>query len=109
MSFPELEERLAAENLDRATIFRNLTILADAGILSRTQLGDGVWRYELPVDSKGGHNLHPHLVCIECALVTCLAPRSVVVKGALASRTTEVLLRGRCSGCNAPPKKRAAK
>ena len=106
VSFPELERRLAAENLDRATIHRNLMMLTTAGILSRSQLGDGVWRYELPVDSKGGHNLHPHLVCVDCEGVTCLPARSVILKGEAASRVTEILLRGRCGSCAEPlPKK----
>lgn len=106
VSFPELERRLAAENLNRATIYRNLMMLTEAGILSRTQLGDGLSRYELPVDSTGGHNLHPHLVCVDCESVTCLPARSVILKGEAASRVTEVLLRGRCASCAEPAKPR---
>src|SRR5262249_51074671 len=38
---------LAPEGFDRATIYRNLIDLTEAGLASRTDLGDHVWRFEL--------------------------------------------------------------
>jgi Fur family ferric uptake transcriptional regulator len=100
ISHPELTERMERSGLDRATIYRNLLTLADAGVLVRAQLGDQVWRYELPRTLSSDHAHHPHLVCMECGTVRCLAAGSVKLQGeALESDVTEVQLRGRCAKC----------
>jgi len=99
VSFPELAERLAPK-LDRATVYRNLVGLSEAGLLVRGQLGDGVWRYELPENDTGSHLRHPHLVCVDCGDVSCLPSSAVSLRGAAASRVTEVQLRGHCASCS---------
>ena len=99
-SHPELTERLAGPGLDRATIYRNLLSLTEAGLLVRTQLGDNVWRFELPKAESTEHNTHPHFVCNDCGEVACL-PRSAVALRAEAARNevAEIQLRGRCAAC----------
>lgn len=77
ISHPELTERMANSALDRATIYRNLLSLTEAGVLVRTQLGDNVWRYELPRAKDAEHRLHPHFVCTDCGEVTCLPENAV--------------------------------
>lgn len=99
VSFPELAERLAPR-LDRATVYRNLVGLAEVGLLVRGQLGDGVWRYELPSDDSGSHLRHPHLVCVDCGDVSCLPSSAVSLRGEAAARVTEVQLRGHCASCS---------
>lgn len=87
--------------LDRATIYRNLLSLTKLGILIRTQLGDNVWRFELPL-SKGGdhHEAHPHFVCSNCGDITCLPEGAVRLLGpAKLKEVAEVQLRGRCETC----------
>lgn len=99
-SHPELTERLAGPGLDRATIYRNLLSLTEAGLLVRTRLGDNVWRFELPHAASTEHNAHPHFVCNDCGEVMCL-PRSAVALRAEAARNevAEIQLRGRCTAC----------
>lgn len=99
-SHPELTERLAGPGLDRATIYRNLLSLTEAGLLVRTHLGDNVSRFELPSAESSEHNAHPHFVCNDCGEVTCL-PRSAVALRAEATRNevAEIQLRGRCAAC----------
>lgn len=98
-SHPELTERLAGEGLDRATIYRNLLSLTEAGLLVRTQLGDNVWRFELPKRSSE-HGTHPHFVCNDCGDVACLPESAVALRGeAVRNQITEVQLRGRCAAC----------
>ncbi len=99
VSFPELVERLAEGGLDRATVYRNLVGLAEAGILIKTQLGDGVARYELPRSGESQHAEHLHLVCVDCGGVSCLPPSAVSLHGEAARRVTEVQLRGHCAAC----------
>ena len=101
ISFPELVERLSEAGLDRATVYRNLVGLTEVGILVRTQLGDGVWRYELPQgDDEPAHGEHPHLVCVDCGIVSCLPSSAVSFRGMDAARVTEVQLRGHCTSCS---------
>jgi Fur family ferric uptake transcriptional regulator len=100
VSFPELVEALAAAGLDRATVYRNLVGLTEAGILIRSQLGDGVSRYELPASGASTHTEHLHLVCVDCGNVSCLPPKSISLRGEAARRVTDVQLRGHCEVCS---------
>jgi Fur family ferric uptake transcriptional regulator len=100
VSHPELTERLAGPTLDRATIYRNLLSLHEAGFLVRTQLGDGVWRYELPREAAFEHGRHPHFVCTDCGDIECLPENAVALRGTAAkAKVSEVQLRGRCEDC----------
>jgi Fur family transcriptional regulator, ferric uptake regulator len=100
ISHPELTERMARSGLDRATVYRNLLTLADSGVLVRAQLGDQVWRYELPRTLSSDHTHHPHLVCSDCGVVRCLPAGTVKLHGEAAkSEIAEVQLRGRCVTC----------
>jgi Fur family transcriptional regulator, ferric uptake regulator len=99
-SHPELTERLAGDGLDRATIYRNLLSLTEAGLLVKTQLGDNVWRFELPSMKSTEHGAHPHFVCNDCGDVACLPEGAVALRGeAIRNQVAEVQLRGRCAAC----------
>lgn len=99
-SHPELTERLAGVGLDRATIYRNLLSLTEAGLLVKTQLGDNVWRFELPQGESAEHGAHPHFVCNDCGDVACLPGSAVTLRGeAVRNQVAEVQLRGRCVAC----------
>jgi Fur family transcriptional regulator, ferric uptake regulator len=100
VSHPELTERLAGTSLDRVTIYRNLLSLTEAGVLVRTQLGDNVWRYELPQNKTPEHDRHPHFVCTDCGDIACLPANTVRLRGEAArNEVAEVQLRGRCVAC----------
>lgn len=107
-SHGDLVEELAREGYDRATIYRNLTDLAESGIVARTDLGDHVWRFSLEKSASGarheGH--HPHFVCSDCGTIACLSGISLAVKGDVTSvpksvgkLAVEVQLRGLCDTC----------
>jgi Fur family ferric uptake transcriptional regulator len=99
-SHPELTDRIAGEGLDRATVYRNLVSLTEAGLLVRTQLGDNVWRFELPKSTSTEHGAHPHFVCNDCGTIACLPSSSVSLRGEAARKqVADVQLRGRCAGC----------
>lgn len=100
VSHPELTGRLMNSRLDRATIYRNLISLSEAGLLVRTQLGDAVWRYGLPRARSAAHGAHPHFVCTECGDVLCLSESSVTLQGdVMKNQIAEVQLRGLCATC----------
>src|SRR3569623_2403993 len=71
MSHGDVADRLATQAWDRATIYRNLTALAEAGLVRRPDVGDHVWRFEAVKDEREP-GAHPHFVCTECGVVECL-------------------------------------
>lgn len=107
MKSPVSHAELAAHDelagFDRATIYRNLVDLADAGVLSRTDLGDHVWRFELRPEAHADGGEHPHFMCTDCGSVACLDDVTIEIKpksARLRHNVSEVLLKGTCERCN---------
>ena len=105
VSHAELAELLVPLGYDRATVYRNLTDLTEVGLVSRTELGDHVWRFEI---TRVGHEHsieHPHFVCVKCGVVSCLNDTTIDIsptpgtKRSVIGELTEVLLKGRCGQC----------
>ena len=71
-SHAEVADELVPLGFDKATVFRNLVDLADAGLVIRSELGDHVWRFELRSEEDPDGGGHPHFVCVDCGSVTCL-------------------------------------
>ncbi len=109
LTHAEVAEGLAKLRVDKATAFRNLNDMTDAGLLRRTELGDHVWRFELI--RNGGHDeaSHPHFLCVDCGKVTCLNNVQLTAGSRKASdkvgEVTEILLRGHCKSCGRSSKK----
>ena len=83
LTHAQVAERLASRGFDRATIYRNLIELAEAGLLSRIELGDHVWRFELRGTDQAAESEHPHFVCVDCGEVACLPQVNVRITPAL--------------------------
>lgn len=106
LSHNEVCDRLATLDYDRATLYRNLMDLTEAGVASRTDLGDHLWRFELA--GEGGHDegAHPHFVCRECGEVSCLPEDALEVVGkrgiprSVRRRQVEIHVRGVCNACD---------
>ncbi len=104
VSHPELVEGLGEQGFDRATLYRNLIDLAEAGLVSRRDLGDHVWRFELKREGGSHAGEHPHFTCLDCGTVECLPDVQVTIAGrkaakSLIQRQLEVQLRGVCDDC----------
>ncbi len=105
LSHTELHDALAGQGYDRATIYRNLVDLAEAGLLTRSDLGDHVWRFERRRTTAGHSEAHPHFVCTDCGDVKCLPDLAVKVVAssgtprALRTREVAVQVKGRCDDC----------
>jgi Fur family transcriptional regulator, ferric uptake regulator len=104
MSHGEVADAVAERGFDRATIYRNLTDLSEAGFAARTDLGDHVWRFTLK-GGRGAHGVHPHFTCTDCGTVECLpevdvkvTPRGRAPKAV--AKAVEVQLKGRCDDCD---------
>jgi Fur family ferric uptake transcriptional regulator len=109
VSHAELFEALAEQGFDRATIYRNLMDLTEIGLLSRTDVGDHVWRFELKREAQRGHQTaeHPHFMCTDCGEVECLPGVNVRISPtpgaprALNTKQLVVQLQGLCDRCAA--------
>jgi len=106
LSHAEITEELLPLGFDRATIYRNLVDLSEAGLVSRVELGDHVWRYEVRgAEPREGEGEHPHFVCNDCGTVSCLPAVSVDIRPAPGSRrsvvaeVSDIVLKGRCESC----------
>jgi len=91
---------------NKATIYRNLMDMEQAGLVKRMQLGDRVWRFHTSVAHADHGASHPHFVCIECGQGQCMpgatlkAPEyaSLVNPGGI--QQVEVIVRGYCEQCS---------
>lgn len=52
LTHAEIAEDLTPMGFDKATVYRNLIDLAEAGLVKRTELGDHAWRFELHIRMK---------------------------------------------------------
>ena len=93
-------------DLDRATVYRILIDLTEAGLVRRSDLGDHAWRFEWIGGGAHGEGAHPHFICGSCGTVQCLPESAVSVhvpRGAPRSlrkrRGVSVQLRGLCDAC----------
>jgi Fur family ferric uptake transcriptional regulator len=106
VSHGEMADKLSSLGFDRATVYRNLMDLVEAGLITRTDLGDHVWRFEMVRGERATHaGEHPHFLCVDCGDVSCLPGDAVTIASARgvprsASRQhVEVQLKGRCDTC----------
>lgn len=106
LTHDEVMQALEGVGMDRATVYRVLSDLADVGLLRRMDLGDKVWRFELDDACRGIAIDHPHFMCEQCRSVSCL-PRLELrtldgrVPEALVGASLRVQLSGRCGRCAA--------
>ena len=70
LSAEEVHEILRKNDLDfgLATVYRNVELLNDLGILAKVDFGDGCVRYELSTTDPKIH-AHHHLICMNCKKV----------------------------------------
>lgn len=101
-----LAAELVPQGFDKATVYRNLIDLTEAGMLSRSELGDHVWRFELRREADAHSGEHPHFLCLDCGEVSCLSEVNVEIspmpgkRSTGIGRVTEVLLKGHCGRCS---------
>ena len=105
VSHADVVESLAGSGFDRATLYRNLIDLTEAGMARRTDVGDHVWRFELRNNDNGHDTDHPHFVCGNCGAVECLPAAAVTIRPvrggprALRRKGLSVHVHGVCDAC----------
>jgi Fur family ferric uptake transcriptional regulator len=106
LSHGEVAEGLTRHGIDRATAYRNLIDLTDAGLLHRADFGDHTWRFTVPNRRHTPPEMdHPHFICSSCGAVECLPKDAVAVKpfrhapSALRQHDLQIQVRGLCDDC----------
>lgn len=100
VALADVVERMGAEAPDRATVYRNLVDLAEAGLLRRAHLGDA-WRFE-----GGDESEHAHFICTKCGTVECAPDVSLNVAAhgkapdSVKDGDFRVQLHGVCDDCS---------
>lgn len=104
MTHLEVAMHLGSQGIDKATAFRNLNDLVEAGLLRKTELGDRVWRFEVADLHSADGGLHPHFLCVDCGTVACMSDVKLTASSQRESEkfgdVTEILLRGHCRECS---------
>ncbi len=107
LSHNDVVEALASGEFDRATVYRNLVDLVEAGLLTRRDLGDHIWRYERASRSEEPEGIHPHFVCTSCGEIACLPavtvvlPENAQLPQSMRKGGFDVQVRGPCDRCEA--------
>lgn len=100
LSHADVSARLVDQQIDHATVFRNLSDMVAADLIRRSEFGDHVWRFELASDDRDGH---PRFVCVDCGTITAVEEVELTKQSQSMServgQITEILLRGHCSQC----------
>ena len=105
LSHADVADALSPNGFDRATIYRNLIDLTGVGLLTRTDLGDHIWRFEYRRYLDDLDKTHPHFVCDACGRIICMLEETVNVEpapGTPASPVGEIresLFKGLCDRC----------
>jgi Fur family transcriptional regulator, ferric uptake regulator len=91
-----------------ATVYRTMKLLAECGLATARQFGDGQTRYE----AAAGRAHHDHLICIDCGEIVEFANERIEALQALVARrhgfdveSHRLELYGRCAKCK--PARRA--
>ena len=96
-------KQLSDVQVDKATVFRSLNDMSDAGLVRRIEVGDHVWLDE-SVDLVDKNDTgHPRFLCVECGVVICLDDVKLTAGSQRACRRVgevpDILLRGHCNRC----------
>ncbi|MFN9946138.1 MAG: Fur family transcriptional regulator [Planctomycetota bacterium] len=88
--------------LSRATVYRTLAVLEEAGFVEGLDAGDGKRRFEHVL----GHEHHDHMVCLQCGAIVEFRDDELERRQEAAARRHgfrierhSLRLSGRCRGC----------
>lgn len=99
-SYNDVQAALIKE-VDKSTLYRNLTSFEQSGLIHRINDDSGVAKYAFGESPKQGHE-HAHFVCEYCQTVYCmgkLAPLQFKVPKGFKTNKVQTILRGVCADC----------
>ncbi len=99
-SYVDLQLSLRSE-IDKSTLYRNLTSFEKAGIIHRINDHSGTSKYAFGASPKNGGK-HAHFVCENCDTVYCIdlsSPIEVNVPEGFKTKKVQTIIKGLCSKC----------
>jgi Fur family ferric uptake transcriptional regulator len=99
-------EKRTGEKFDRVTVYRNLQVFLNKGIIHTIPTGDNSIRYALCKDdcAEGHHHdNHVHFICDDCGTTICLDDvtiPSIKLPQGFKQNQVEMVVSGKCSVCN---------
>ncbi|PRX57466.1 Fur family transcriptional regulator [Flagellimonas meridianipacifica] len=99
-SYNDLQLALKNE-IDKSTLYRNLTSFEQAGIIHRINDHSGTSKYAFGELPKGGQD-HAHFVCENCETVYCMevsTPLQLNVPKGFKTKNVQTIIKGICSKC----------
>ncbi|MDE5940703.1 MAG: transcriptional repressor [Muribaculaceae bacterium] len=107
VSSQEIEQRL--ETVDRSSINRSLSLLADKGLLHAVDDGSGAVKYEVCC-SAGCHDRHddrhPHFRCTACGRTFCfdnMGVPPICLPEGFEAHSVNYVVQGLCAVCAGKP------
>ena len=99
-SYLDFKQALGA-NVDKSTLYRNLSAFEDAGIIHRINDHTGVSKYALgPSNAQRGN--HAHFVCEKCESVFCVEENpttALTVPSGFEAKSVNTIITGTCANC----------
>ncbi|MEM9077319.1 MAG: transcriptional repressor [Bacteroidota bacterium] len=99
-SYSDLQLALKSE-IDKSTLYRNLTSFEQAGIIHRINDHSGTFKYAFGELPKNGHD-HAHFVCESCDTVYCMelsTPLEINVPDGFKTNNVQTIIKGVCAKC----------
>ena len=99
-SYNDLQAALVNE-VDKSTLYRNLTSFEQAGIIHRINDHSGVAKYAFGESPNEGKE-HAHFVCEYCKTVYCveeLEPHQFNVPKGFKTKKVQTIIMGTCADC----------
>ena len=97
-----LRLRRTGHRVSRATLYRNLPVLVESGLIHKVEMAHGQARYELMV----GRHHHDHMICLGCGTILEFeSPEVERIQVAVCRRKRFVMtghthqIRGYCASC----------
>ncbi|MAA79909.1 MAG: hypothetical protein CL916_11685 [Deltaproteobacteria bacterium] len=78
LSHSEMVQELKDTCSDQATIYRTLIKFVDVGLIRVASNVNGMARYEVLNEENDPQHIHPHFVCKECGIVSCLPKIKII-------------------------------
>ncbi len=99
-SYNDLQKALVGD-IDKSTLYRNLTSFEKAGLIHRINDLSGITKYAYGESPEQGRE-HAHFVCESCETVYCVegldAPQVSVPQG-FQTKEVQTIVRGICADC----------
>lgn len=103
LSHAEISTQDGLEEIDRVTIYRNLNLMLEKGLVHAVLGMDGAWRYcAQPEEAGRCPGGHAHFLCMECGRMFCLTDQPmpfVEVPSDFQVAAKQLVIYGKCDAC----------